>query len=219
MDEKNTYNGWTNYETWALNLWLENEEGSYNYWRGEARRHRAEASECEQVKAGTWTTEQAATFNLADALRDDLEAGSPTTEASVYSDLLNAALSEVNWHEVANAFLEELEPETTETEPASEDEAPRDAEEGRRPQFRLGQVVSTPGVLQALSAADITTALSRHNAGDWGDVGPEDWQENDRSLREGFRLLSAYKSEDGETFWIITEADRSVTTILLPGEY
>jgi hypothetical protein len=85
--------------------------------------------------------------------------------------------------------------------------------------FSLGALVSTPGVLEALTPDEILTALSRHVRGDWGDLDEEDRQENELSLREGFRLLSAYRSSKGVKFWIITEADRSVTTVLLPEEY
>ena len=63
------------------------------------------------------------------------------------------------------------------------------------------------------------TALGRHAAGDWGEVCPEDRQENQLSLRKGFFLLPVYPSKAGEKFWIITEADRSVTTVLLPENY
>ena len=87
--------------------------------------------------------------------------------------------------------------------------------------IELGATYATPGALAALEAAQQTSAefFSRHEAGDWGEVCPEDWAENDLSVREGFRLLSAYTLKTGVKIWIITEADRSVTTILLPDEY
>lgn len=87
------------------------------------------------------------------------------------------------------------------------------------PSFPLGQVVATPGVLDAVSAVDLASALARHSRGDWGEVEGADWEENNRSIRDGFRLLSAYRTEAGTRFWIITEADRSITTVLLPDEY
>lgn len=86
-------------------------------------------------------------------------------------------------------------------------------------QFTLGSVCITPGAQEALSHEDVMAALGRHCRGDWGDVCAEDREENNLSVREGFRLLSAYQSRSGRKFWIITEADRSVTTILLPDEY
>ena len=83
----------------------------------------------------------------------------------------------------------------------------------------LGNVVATPGALRALTEHDISAALVRQRSGDWGESCPEDAEENDRSLTTGLRLLSAYRSGDGTKFWVITEADRSLTTILLPEEY
>ncbi len=86
------------------------------------------------------------------------------------------------------------------------------------PLFSLGRVVATRNACSALTTEEIAAALARHAAGDWGELPPEDWQENELSLKEGFRLLSAYKARD-QKFWVITEADRSVTTILLPEDY
>jgi len=85
--------------------------------------------------------------------------------------------------------------------------------------FPLGRTVITRNALDRLSSDDVQIALARHAAGDWGDVCPEDRHENELSLREGFRLLSVYQSKAGERFWVITEADRSVTTVLLPEDY
>ena len=87
--------------------------------------------------------------------------------------------------------------------------------------FPLGQVVSTPGALDALANADEDSweFLTRHASGDWGDLGEEDRRENERSLKDGCRLLSAYTLSNGTSIWIITEADRSSTCILLPDEY
>jgi len=87
------------------------------------------------------------------------------------------------------------------------------------PRFECGRVVATPGALGEIDAEDIARSLARHLAGDWGDCGREDWAENELSLREGFRLFSVYHDRRGTKFWIITEADRSVTTVLLPDEY
>lgn len=87
--------------------------------------------------------------------------------------------------------------------------------------FALGRIVSTPGALAALEQAgeNAETYVIRHVTGDWGDVCAEDAAENELALREGFRVLSAYRTSKGVKFWIITEADRSVTTLLLPNEY
>lgn len=87
--------------------------------------------------------------------------------------------------------------------------------------FPLGRTVATRGALAALERADqgFGEFLARHARGDWGDVPPEDAAENRRALQHGLRLLSSYRTRRGERIWIITEADRSVTTILLPDEY
>ena len=87
--------------------------------------------------------------------------------------------------------------------------------------FPLGQLVATPGALDALERTGQSPLefLSRHASGDWGEVCEADKKENDFSVRNGFRLLSAYRLRDGTKIWIITEADRSATTILLPEEY
>ena len=89
------------------------------------------------------------------------------------------------------------------------------------PLFCLGQIVATPGALEALQEArqDPLELLKRHQSGDWGEVPSEDKQENDFSVQQGFRILSAYTLSTGVKLWLITEADRSVTTFLLPAEY
>jgi len=84
--------------------------------------------------------------------------------------------------------------------------------------FPLGRVVITRSALGILSPEEMRTALARHAAGDWGNVGKEDAAENQRSLANGWRLLSAY-GEGDRRFWIITEADRSATTVLMPDDY
>ena len=89
------------------------------------------------------------------------------------------------------------------------------------PLFPAGRIVATPGALALLEEAQKSPSefLSRHLRGDWGDLCPEDKAENELSLKHGFRLMSSYRISDGENLWIITEADRSVTTLLLPAEY
>ena len=90
----------------------------------------------------------------------------------------------------------------------------------KRAKFALGQIVATPGALKLMKVQGIDglALLSRHVTGDWGDLGEEDKQENELSVKKGFRILSAYGVGEGK-LWIITESDRSVTTILRPDEY
>ncbi len=89
------------------------------------------------------------------------------------------------------------------------------------PQFPLGQIVATPSALAALSLAGVPpeTLVDRHAHGDWGDLCEEDRAMNDGAVSAGGRLLSAYALPDGARVWIITEADRTATTLLLPDEY
>jgi hypothetical protein len=87
-----------------------------------------------------------------------------------------------------------------------------------KPLFSTGQLVATPGALDTFNEEFQLACLQRHLTGDWGDLDAEDRAENDRALKEGDRLLSSYKLGDMK-LWIITEWDRSVTTLLLPEEY
>ena len=87
--------------------------------------------------------------------------------------------------------------------------------------FALGQTFITPGAEDALQIAGQTAIefLRRHMSCDWGELSEDDIAENELSLKQGFRLLSNYRTGKGQQLWIITEADRSATTVLLPSEY
>jgi hypothetical protein len=87
----------------------------------------------------------------------------------------------------------------------------------KQPLFPLGRILATPGALDL--GVNFYPYLHRHQYGDWGDLEAEDKAENDYSVKNGLRILSAYQTPNGTKFWIISEADRSVTTILLPEEY
>jgi len=86
--------------------------------------------------------------------------------------------------------------------------------------FRCGKIVTTPNALSRLTQQeDMLFGIQRHQAGDWGDVDEHDRQANEQALIEHTRLWSVHHAATGTKFWIITEADRSVTTILLPEDY
>ena len=87
------------------------------------------------------------------------------------------------------------------------------------PKFSLGRIVMTESASQTLSPNDIATALLRHARGDWGDVCAEDRDANESALWDGGKLFSAYHDRKGVRFWIITEADRNTTTVLMPDDY
>lgn len=85
--------------------------------------------------------------------------------------------------------------------------------------FELGQIVATKNVLSVVPSEDILKGLRRHAVGDWGELCDEDRESNEEGIRHGERLLSAYLDRLGNRFWIITEWDRSITSILLPEDY
>ena len=90
-----------------------------------------------------------------------------------------------------------------------------------RPKFSLGKLVATPGAIEALADANQNPMefIARHIRGDWGDCCEEDKQANEDALRDGERLFSVYQTAKGVKIWVITEADRSSTCVLLPSEY
>jgi hypothetical protein len=90
-----------------------------------------------------------------------------------------------------------------------------------KPLFALGQVVATPGALNTMTELGIVPLdlIHRHATGDWSDLGAEDRQQNLLAIRSGLRIFSSYKLRASTKIWIITEADRSSTTLLLPNEY
>lgn len=108
MEKEGTYNGYTNYETWAVALWMDNDQGSYAHYRGLAREAQLEndfqnQSDCQR---------QAITIEIAARLRKEFEEASPVaSDATVFADLMNAALSEVNWHELADNLLKDIKEE------------------------------------------------------------------------------------------------------------
>lgn len=103
------YNGWTNYETWVVNLWIDNDQGSQEYWSNQAQ------EAWDHTEATHYSTRQQNTVSvLANQLKDEFDEAecnlldSAKAPASVWADLLNAALSEVNWHEIAEHYVENV---------------------------------------------------------------------------------------------------------------
>ena len=116
--EAKTYNGWTNYETWAVALWLDNEEPSYRLTRDLTQTVWREAPQSQAVREWGWSRVEAAEHRLAELLREFIEGHNPTPPTTLFADLMWAALGEVNWQELASHYLadiaEEHEKETTE---------------------------------------------------------------------------------------------------------
>jgi hypothetical protein len=88
-----------------------------------------------------------------------------------------------------------------------------------QPKFPIGDFMVTPLARANVPEAEIMNALARHESGNWGQMNPRDRQANERALVDGARLHSVYRARSGIRFWIITEGDRSVTTVLLPQEH
>jgi len=84
--------------------------------------------------------------------------------------------------------------------------------------FALGRIVATPGAIETIGHEGCLLLLRRHAGGDWGELDGHDWRANERALKHGTRLLSSYATASGKV-WVITEADRSSTCVLLPSEY
>jgi hypothetical protein len=105
--EDQRYNGWKNHETWAVHLWLTNDQGDYNHWNDEARDVARSALDIQQVKDGIWEPREGCRITLAERLKDQLTDAQPDLGATLWADLFGSALSEVDWFEVAVAFLDE----------------------------------------------------------------------------------------------------------------
>ncbi len=88
-----------------------------------------------------------------------------------------------------------------------------------QPKFLVGRIVATPNAINQIPSDEIMNALARHIQGDWGALDTDDWDSNECALKNGGRLFSQYRSTQDIKFWITTEADRSVTTVLLPEDY
>lgn len=102
MTTKN-YNGWTNYETWVVSLWMDNDEGAQSYWRDEATSALADAS---RTESEILTAKEEAAQTLADRIKEQHEEAQPEV-SGVFADLINAALSEVNWSEIAEKLVDD----------------------------------------------------------------------------------------------------------------
>ena len=196
QNKEKTHNGWSNYETWAVHLCLMNDRCTSDQWKKRT---------WEILGDRTYAHDDvpSAVARLADEIRRAIRDECAIEKTNLAADLMNAALERVDWCEIAQELIDD----------------PTPPQSDRPGLFTLGLLVATPGAIEELTDEDRMNALARHCKGDWGDVCPEDWAENEFGIRDGCRLLSVYHSVKGVKFWIITEANRSATTLLLPNEY
>ncbi len=103
------YDSLTDRATYAVELWMNNDEPTYSHWTARAKSIHANASQIEQVKSGIWTIAAAIRYQLADEMEEELREASPLKNSSVYSDLLGTAFGEVSWVSIADTFADELE--------------------------------------------------------------------------------------------------------------
>jgi hypothetical protein len=123
MSDDKRYNGWTNYETWAVKLWIDNDEGTYDYWRETTREVWADSDDKHPNQFMDRSGNARST--LAERLKDEHDSQSDhpvfkAADGSVYADLLNAALSEVDWYEIADSMLSDLAEDSDDDEPKYE---------------------------------------------------------------------------------------------------
>ena len=104
QEKESGYQGWTNYETWCVKLWIDNEEASYDYWRAETKNV---MDRCEDKYPNQyWDLAENRRFMLADILKNTIDEEAPLS-SGMYADLMGAALSEVNWNEIAQAMIDD----------------------------------------------------------------------------------------------------------------
>ena len=194
--ENENYRGWSNYATWAFYMLLTYDAESCADWLKQVERIRKEVAATWNVGHGTLSRSEAELFTLRDHLKAKVTLGLLLGDST---QLLPAA-ERVNWEEIAAAIRSgRMEP--------------------RPALFSPGRQVVTPEAVRALQPLDAVVSLIRHVRGDWGELCKEDLEANERGLLEGGRLFSLYHAEDKTKFYIITEHDRSVTTVLLPEDY
>jgi hypothetical protein len=207
--ETKLYEFWYSVETWIIAVWIDSERPTCEYWQ-------AVADETLKLTGEGSNRLEEAKVTLMDRLRDEICEAASAENRGLFAELLSHALTNVDWQEIAEHLLAgaNLQEETAQvrwTRPRPGPEA--------EPRLSLGEVVTAEGASWTIDARNIREALARHQRGDWGDCCPEDWQANEEALRDGHRLHSVYRSWNGDIFWILTEPDRSVTTVLLPSEY
>lgn len=212
QDKRQTHLGWTNYETWCVSQWLPTDQSTWETFREQMRREVAKcAANGDQRGHSSTSTRSMLRFRLAKRLRVAVERLDYTDLPLIYCDLLESALTSVNWPEVVEYFLANPFPNAAHRSPQPV--------AGSGPLFDAGRIATAPAAQAALTREDVQAALARHVQGDWGILDAQNRRQNVRALAAGLPLQSVYELKSGTIVWVVTEADRSLTNVLLAEDY
>jgi hypothetical protein len=150
-------------------LWIDNERGSHEYWREVAQECLADAPNAEQFTGGVWTEEQAARYNLADRLKDEITEGAPEV-GGMYGDLLGAALDDVNWDEIAGGMVEAARDEQAAEQATEQATEQADAIEAEASARRVREAKTGKRIGRAMARDVLSGGLSR----EWTGLDPQD---------------------------------------------
>lgn len=211
-DTQTTRPGWTNYETWCVSEWLPTDETVWSGFREQLRRmatQRTTASD--ESNPSLAAKRRMQKCELAKQLRDAVSRLGYMELPLIYCDLLESGLARVNWLEIVEHFLSHPFPKQLRRAAA-----PVDA---LTPVFDAGHIITGSTAQERLAPEEIKAALVRHLQGDWGILDADDRRQNLRALAAGRSLQSVYESANGINLWVVTEADRSLTSVLLAEDY
>lgn len=211
-ENRKTHAGWTNYETWCVSQWLPTDQSTWELFRDQMQHQLAErTAENSHLGRFSVSARRQLKFHLAKHLRDAVEGLGYTDLPLIFADLLESGLARVNWPEIVEHFLTQPFPTLEYRKPVLASVA--------GPLFAIGRAVTAPAAQAAVSEEDVEAALYRHAHGDWGILEAADCRRNIRALAEELRVQSVYELENGTQLWVITEADRALTSVLLAEDY
>jgi len=198
-----------NRPTFTLLQHLTTDHQCLKNWAAHVPKLLEECKQAPEVIDGSKTAEQLAVELLAKRQKDAFIASCPIPEGTLCAVLINGLVSEIEWEALAQFVISVAESESKDSVPAIVTGNAR---------FFTERITVTKGAALMLERTEISEAIARHLEGDWGSVPQQDREENERCLTAGGRLMSAF-GDGGKRVWVITEGDRSATTVLLPEEY
>lgn len=198
-----------NRATWVVAQFLDSDSDADRSWHTLALQHWTDA-----IKAGSETPRSRAVFSLALALEEDYRTKTPIDEGDRYEELLECAMIEVAWKDIAIRLIDDV--LATRALRTSEPALPTPLQSITVP---IGTLHYSPRIGALIDWHLVHQMLDRHAIGDWGNCCAEEWQANNLALVNGAELISKYRTRDGFEFWLVTKGDRSITTAILPDEY